>query len=52
MTLALGLDPQSILESLSPYGEIGLVLTIFAETGLLSLIPPWLQWRRHRQADR
>jgi membrane-associated protein len=32
---ALSLDPKSILESLSPYGEIGLMLIIFAETGLL-----------------
>jgi membrane-associated protein len=33
--LALSLDPKSILDSLSPYGEIGLMLIIFAETGLL-----------------
>ena len=33
--LALNLDPRSILDSLSPYGEIGLMLIIFAETGLL-----------------
>jgi membrane-associated protein len=35
LTLALSLDPKSILDSLSPYGEIGLMLIIFAETGLL-----------------
>ena len=35
MSLALTLDPKSILDSLSPYGEIGLMLIIFAETGLL-----------------
>lgn len=35
MTLALSLDPKAILDSLSPYGEIGLILIIFAETGLL-----------------
>jgi membrane-associated protein len=34
-SLALSLDPKSILDSLSPYGEIGLMLIIFAETGLL-----------------
>jgi membrane-associated protein len=28
-------DPKSIFDSLSPYGEIGLWLIIFAETGLL-----------------
>jgi membrane-associated protein len=28
-------DPKSIIDSLSPYGEIGLWLIIFAETGLL-----------------
>jgi membrane-associated protein len=34
--LALNLlDPKSIFDSLSPYGEIGLILIIFAETGLL-----------------
>jgi membrane-associated protein len=33
--LALTLDPRSILDSLSPYGEIGLMFIIFAETGLL-----------------
>jgi membrane-associated protein len=33
--LALSLDPKEILDSLSPYGEIGLILIIFAETGLL-----------------
>ena len=35
VTLALSLDPKAILDSLSPYGEIGLMLIIFAETGLL-----------------
>ncbi len=35
MSLALTLDPKTILDSLSPYGEIGLMLIIFAETGLL-----------------
>jgi membrane-associated protein len=35
ITLAVSLDPKSILDSLSPYGEIGLMLIIFAETGLL-----------------
>src|SRR5438309_1946062 len=35
VTLALSLDPKSMLESLSPYGEIGLMLIIFSETGLL-----------------
>src|SRR4051794_22233499 len=34
-SLALSLDPKAILDSLSPYGEIGLMLIIFAETGLL-----------------
>src|SRR4029077_5535740 len=34
-SLALNLDPKTILDSLSPYGEIGLMLIIFAETGLL-----------------
>ena len=33
--LALSLDPKQILDSLSPYGEIGLFLIIFAESGLL-----------------
>ena len=33
--LALSLDPKQIFDSLSPYGEIGLILIIFAETGLL-----------------
>jgi len=33
--LALSLNPKDILDSLSPYGEIGLMLIIFAETGLL-----------------
>lgn len=32
---ALSLDPKEILNSLSPYGEIGLIFIIFAETGLL-----------------
>ena len=32
---ALSLDPKEILNDLSPYGEIGLMLIIFAETGLL-----------------
>lgn len=31
----VSLDPKSILDSLSPYGEIGLIVMIFAETGLL-----------------
>ena len=35
LTLALSLDPKTILSDLSPYGEIGLMLIIFAETGLL-----------------
>ena len=35
LTLALSLDPKTILSDLSPYGEIGLILIIFAETGLL-----------------
>src|SRR5436190_2465908 len=34
-SLALSLDPKGILDSLSPYGEIGLILIIFAESGLL-----------------
>ena len=33
--LALSLDPKEILNDMSPYGEIGLILIIFAETGLL-----------------
>ena len=33
--LALSLDPKTILSDLSPYAEIGLILIIFAETGLL-----------------
>ena len=33
--LALSTNPKDILNSLSPYGEIGLILIIFAETGLL-----------------
>jgi membrane-associated protein len=35
LTLALSLDPKELIDSLSPYGEIGLMLIIFAETGLL-----------------
>jgi membrane-associated protein len=35
LTLALSLDPKTILSDLSPYAEIGLILIIFAETGLL-----------------
>ncbi|HXY92946.1 MAG TPA: VTT domain-containing protein [Acidimicrobiia bacterium] len=37
MPLVLGLipGPKEIIDSLSPYGEIGLILIIFAETGLL-----------------
>jgi len=31
----VSLDPKTILNDLSPYGEIGLILIIFAETGLL-----------------
>ena len=33
--LALSLDPKEILNDLSPYGELGLMLIVFAETGLL-----------------
>ncbi len=33
--LALSLDPKHILNSLHPYGELGLIAIIFAETGLL-----------------
>jgi membrane-associated protein len=33
--LALSLDPRTILDSLHPYGEVGLWLMVFAETGLL-----------------
>lgn len=34
--LAAGfLDPKEIIESMSPYGEIAVILIIFAETGLL-----------------
>ena len=34
--LALNLlDPHDIINSLSPYGELGIILIIFAETGLL-----------------
>jgi membrane-associated protein len=35
VVLGLSLDPKDIIDSLSPYGEIGLWLIIFAETGLL-----------------
>jgi membrane-associated protein len=37
MRAILGLipSPKDILDSLSPYGEIGLILIVFAETGLL-----------------
>jgi membrane-associated protein len=35
VVLGLSLDPKHIIDSLSPYGEIGLWLIIFAETGLL-----------------
>jgi membrane-associated protein len=35
VVLGLSLDPKEIIDSLSPYGEIGLWLIIFAETGLL-----------------
>ena len=36
MLLGLSLtDPKSLFDSLSPYGEIGLWLIVFAETGLL-----------------
>ena len=35
LTLALSLDPKTILSDMSPYAEIGLILIIFAETGLL-----------------
>ena len=31
----LGLDPENILDSLSPYGEVALWVIVFAETGLL-----------------
>ena len=34
-SLALIPSPKDIIDSLSPYGEIGLILIIFAETGLL-----------------
>ena len=33
--LGLSLDPRDLLNSLSPYGEIGVMLIVFAETGLL-----------------
>jgi membrane-associated protein len=37
LAMALGLipSPKDIIDSLSPYGEIGVILIIFAETGLL-----------------
>ena len=35
MVLALIPSPKDIIDSLSPYGEIGVILIIFAETGLL-----------------
>ena len=38
--LALSLDPKEILNDLSPYGEIGLMLIIFAETGPADRILP------------
>ena len=31
----LGIDPEKILDSLSPYGEVALWVIVFAETGLL-----------------
>jgi membrane-associated protein len=31
----LGIDPTSIFDSLSPYGELALLAIVFAETGLL-----------------
>jgi membrane-associated protein len=31
----LGIDPEGIIDSLSPYGEVALWLIVFAETGLL-----------------
>jgi membrane-associated protein len=34
-SLALIPSPKEIIDSLSPYGEIGLILIVFAETGLL-----------------
>jgi len=33
--LGLSLNPTNILNSLSPYGEIGVMVIVFAETGLL-----------------
>ena len=33
--LALSLDPRDLIHQLSPYAEIGVMLIIFAETGLL-----------------
>src|SRR5262245_42782102 len=35
MVLGLIPSPKDIIDSLSPYGEIGVILIIFAETGLL-----------------
>jgi membrane-associated protein len=35
LLLALSLNPKTLIDSLSPYGEIGLILIVFAETGLL-----------------
>jgi membrane-associated protein len=35
LTLGLIPSPKDIIDSLSPYGEIGVILIIFAETGLL-----------------
>ena len=51
--LALSLDPKEILDDLSPYGEIGLMLIIFAETGLLDrLLPPRRLAPLHRRDPR
>src|SRR5258708_1376243 len=35
MNLALTLDPKSVLDSLSPYAETGLIPMVLADTGLL-----------------
>jgi len=35
LLLGISLDPKELIDSLSPYAEIGLFLIIFAETGLL-----------------
>ncbi len=35
VSLALSLDPKTMINDLSPFGELGLILIIFAETGLL-----------------